>query len=153
MAYQSQRVFVMRRIFSAAIAVVLSVGLDACGAVSLGKHAQPKYLLLQERTEVKNQPIIVRRDNKLCPEDTKERQTCPIDFFIDDFRVGSYYVDNTAKYYLQSDKYEFKVKRCREKCATFTLDVDVNDAIKSREFIITVDNEGYPLIVQTNLPK
>lgn len=79
--------------------VLLSLLLTACGT-PLSTYNKPSNLLFQQKDGNSNQVIHVYRDNKLCLNDDKNRQVCPINFYIDDFKAGTFYINNKANYYL-----------------------------------------------------
>lgn len=128
-------------------ALMLIMPLSACVYTPEKSYQSPSNLLFQSTSEKNNQKINVQRDDKLCAGDTAEKQNCPIDFYIDDFKSGTYFINNKATYNLQPNTYNLKVKNCTDKCSTFELNVKVDDQLQNRDFILSVDNEGKPFII------
>lgn len=126
---------------------MLIAPLSACVNTTQKPYQAPSNLLFQNASDKNNQQIKVQRDNKLCAEDTAEKQNCPIDFYIDDFKAGTYFINNKATYNLKSDVYNFKVKNCTDKCSTYEIDVKVDDQLQHRDFILSVDDQGKPFII------
>lgn len=127
--------------------VLLSLLLTACGT-PLSTYNKPSNLLFQQKDGNSNQVIHVYRDNKLCLKDDKNRQVCPINFYIDDFKAGTFYINNKANYYLKPDAYVLKVKSCKTECATYVFKLDLNNQLKAPDFKISIDENDKPFITQ-----
>ncbi|WP_130802065.1 hypothetical protein [Acinetobacter ihumii] len=131
---------------------VLSLSLAAC-MTSLSPYSKPSDLLFQKKDTVKTQVIHVSRDNKLCANDNENRQTCPIGFFVDDFKAGNFYINNQADFYLKPDSYVIKVKSCKTKCETYQLKINLHDPYQNKNFKISIDSNDKPFITQVNTKK
>ncbi|MNG46659.1 Outer membrane protein P5 precursor [compost metagenome] len=126
------------------LAVVTSLGVVACTSTP---YSKPSDLRFQKNTQGNNQVIILKRDGKLCAEDTAEQQNCPINFYIDNIQAGSFYANNSAKYYLKPETYNFKVKNCTTGSDCQSCDVDLTvGQLANNEFVLSVDSEGKPFI-------
>lgn len=90
------------------LAVVASLGVAACTS---SPYTKPSDLRFQKKTQENNQPITLKRDEKLCSGDTAEQQNCPIEFYIDSIKAGNFYINNSAQYALKPETYNFKVKK------------------------------------------
>lgn len=134
----------MNRFFAA---IMLVAPLSACVHSPQNAYQSPSNLLFQTASEKNNQKINVQRDNKLCAEDSVEKQNCPIDFYIDDFKSGTYFINNKATYNLKPDTYNFKVKNCTDKCSTYDVNLKVDDQLENRDLILSVDTQGKPFII------
>lgn len=127
--------------------IFLSLFLTAC-AMPFNTYNKPANLLFQKKKDDRNQVIHVYRDNKLCLNDNRNRQTCPVNFYIDDFKAGSFYINNKADFYLKPDVYIIKVKSCKTECSNYQLTLNVNDQLQNRDFKISIDSEDKPFITQ-----
>ncbi|MCU4415109.1 hypothetical protein KTH71_13860 [Acinetobacter sp. WU_MDCI_Axc73] len=127
--------------------VLVSLLFTAC-ASPLNVYNKPSNLLFQKKDGNSNQDIHVYRDSKLCLNDDKNRQVCPIDFYIDDFKAGTFYINNKANYYLKPDAYVLKVKSCKTECATYVFKLDLSKQLKVRDFKISMDENDKPFITQ-----
>ena len=124
--------------------VTAAIGMTACVS---NQYQKPSNLRFQEKSLTNNQIVLVKRDEKLCSGDTATHQKCAIDFYIDRIQVGNFYINNTAKYHLKSEVYNFKVKNCNtESCFSCDVDVDVQK-LNSHNFLLSVDGEGKPFIL------
>ncbi|MBJ9986805.1 hypothetical protein IAE19_15340 [Acinetobacter sp. S40] len=132
--------------------LVLSLFLTAC-VTPFNMYSKPSNLLFQKQDNTRNQVIHVFRDNKLCLNDDKSRQNCPVSFYIDDFKAGDFYINNKANFYLKPDAYVIKVKSCRTICETYELKLNVNNQLENRDFTISIDSDDKPFIVQGNTEK
>lgn len=122
----------------------MSVGLSAC---TLNQYSRPHDLRFQKNTREHTQVIRVSRDNKLCPGDIVHAQNCPINFYIDNIEAGQFYIDNSSKYYLKSETYNFKVKNCTSDTGCQSCDVDLRpDQLGDHEFYLSVNDDGKPYI-------
>jgi OmpA-OmpF porin, OOP family len=126
------------------------LGMSAC--TTFNPYNQPENLRFQKKTIDKTQLLHVKRDQKLCASDTADKQDCPIDFYIDDIKSGTFYINNSVNYHLKSESYNFKVKNCNaDTCQS--CDVDLNaEKLASREFTLSVDSEGKPFILNAGQP-
>lgn len=132
------------------LAVVTSLGLAACAS---NPYSTPSDLRFQKNTQGNNQEIHVKRDGKLCAGDTADSQNCPVNFYIDSIEAGKFYANNTAKYHLKPEAYNFKVKNCTTGTNCQSCDIDVSpDHLKNPEFVISVDDAGKPFISNNGQP-
>lgn len=121
-----------------------AIGITACVS---NQYKKPSNLRFQEKSLMNNQIILVKRDEKLCSGDTATHQKCAIDFYIDSIQAGNFYINNTAKYHLKPEVYNFKVKNCNtESCFSCDVDVDVQK-LNGHDFLLSVDGEGKPFIL------
>jgi len=127
---------------------VILVLLTACSNSEI-KYKEPLNLLFQNSDQQKTESIQIRRDTKLCSEDTIEKQNCPIDLYINNFKAGTYYIENSATYYLEPGVHNLKAKNCTDKCLSDKLDININNSNKDQYFILSVDEEGKPIIIQS----
>ncbi|MFI8126506.1 OmpA family protein [Acinetobacter sp. ABJ-A23_2] len=126
------------------LGIAVSIGLSAC---AVNNYSQPSGLRFQERSVSNTQVVNVKRDNKLCAEDTAENQNCPINFYIDNIQAGSFYINNTAQYRLKPETYNFKVKNCTSKeCQSCDVDLRA-DQLADKNFILSVSDKGRPYIL------
>ena len=131
------------------LAIVLSIGTTACVSTL---YSQSSDLRFQEKNQNYNQMITVTRDNRLCAGDTEENQKCPIDFYIDNFKSGTFYSNNSAKYYLKPELYNLKIKNCTaNSCQSCDIDVAVEKLVDA-EFLLSVDDAGKPFISNNGKP-
>ncbi len=63
------------------------------------------------------------------------KQSCPIHFYIHSIESGKFYINNTAKYYLKPEVYNFKGKNCsgEKNCQSCYVDLRP-DQLKDRNF-------------------
>ncbi|MDY7374760.1 OmpA family protein [Acinetobacter oleivorans] len=126
------------------LVIAVSIGLSACAT---NNYSQPTGLRFQEGSNDKAQVINVKRDDKLCAEDTAEKQNCPINFYIDNIQAGSFYIKNTAQYRLKPEVYNFKVKNCTaQECQSCDVDLRA-DQLADKNFILSVSDRGRPYIL------
>lgn len=125
---------------------LVSLGLVACTAT---QYQQPSQLRFQESISDRTQVISVERDHKLCNSETAAEQDCPTQFYIDDIKAGDFYINNSAQFLLKPDTYNLKVKNCTDQCAVCETDVNITE-IKDYKIVLTVDNQGFPLLLNTN---
>ena len=131
------------------LAVVASLGVAACTS---SPYTKPSDLRFQKKTQENNQPITLKRDEKLCSGDTAEQQNCPIEFYIDSIKAGNFYINNSAQYALKPETYNFKVKNCTEESCQ-SCDVDLNvGKLTSNEFVLSVNTNGKPFISNNGQP-
>ncbi|RKG36335.1 cell envelope biogenesis protein OmpA [Acinetobacter guerrae] len=130
--------------------VVTSLMVTSCASNS---YSKPSALRFQKNTQDYNQLIYVKRDGKLCAGDTKDDQNCPIHFYLDNIESGKFYVNNSAKYYLRPEVYNFKVKNCtgEKNCESCDVDLQLNH-LKDRNFLVSVDDAGKPFILNNGQP-
>lgn len=129
----------------ALLTVLTLSALAAC--TSTQNFSKPTALLFQKNTAETVQ-ISVQRDAKLCQDEQEKDQNCPIHFYINDFKSGDFYVNNQANYYLKPNDYKFTVKNCKAECTTSEVNVKVAEDMLDKQFILTLDNEEKPLIIQ-----
>ncbi|MGK9155822.1 hypothetical protein [Acinetobacter radioresistens] len=125
---------------------VLLVFLTACSNSEI-KYKEPTNLLFQNSNQKGTISIHIQRDNKLCSDDTIYKQNCPINLYINDFKAGTYYIENAATYYLEPGVHNLKAKNCIDKCLSDKLNININNSNKDQTFILSVDEEGKPLII------
>ncbi|MBJ9986763.1 OmpA family protein [Acinetobacter sp. S40] len=129
---------------------IATLGLIGCAS---NPYSKPSDLKFQENKQGNTQIINVKRDDKLCSKDTQNEQNCPIDFYIDSIKAGHFYINNTAKYHLKPEIYNFKVKNCVSGSECKTCDVDLSpDHLKDHNFILSVDDVGKPFILNGGQP-
>lgn len=131
------------------ILIISSFGLTACAS---NHFKYPSDLRFQDKKSGNSQSISVKRDEMLCAGDTKETQNCPIDFYIDSIKAGSFYINNSANYNLKSETYNFKVKNCTtDSCQSCDVDLNVEKLVSSK-FLLSVDAMGKPFILNGGQP-
>ena len=132
------------------LTTVISLVVASCAS---DPYSKPSALRFQNNKQGYNQEINVNRDAKLCAGDTRDEQSCPIHFYIDSIESGKFYINNTAKYYLKPEVYNFKVKNCSGEKNCQSCDVDLRpDQLKDRNFILSVDAAGVPFISNNGHP-
>lgn len=92
-------------------------------------------------------PLNVQRDDRLCEDDKVDDQKCPIKFYIDDFKAGDFYINNTTTYYLKQNEYELTVKNCKEQCKVFHTKININEQLPIVNLVLSIDHEGKPFII------
>jgi OmpA-OmpF porin, OOP family len=124
---------------------VISTILTAC---VVNPYAKPQGLIFQEETVENSNKIHVKRDGNLCGNDQADQQNCPIEFYIDSFKAGTFYINNQASYQLKSENYNFKVKNCTaDSCQSCDVELPV-DKKNGHEFTLSVDGiTGKPFIL------
>lgn len=123
--------------------IALSFGLTACIS---NQYTQPISLQFQEKNLTNNKVLQVKRDGVLCSGDTSDKQTCPINFYIDNILSGTFYTNNSATYHLKPEEYNFKVKNCTNgSCQTCDVDLKTN-TIENQSITLSVDTKGQPFI-------
>ena len=123
------------------VLLVASVSFNAFSA----DYKQPENLRFQKKSKVQNQQINVERDGNLCTDESLDKQHCPIEFHIDDIRSGKFYANNSAKFYLKPEVYNFKVKNCTDECSVCEIDLNPQE-IKDGKLKLSIDGNGLPLI-------
>ncbi|ENV33831.1 hypothetical protein [Acinetobacter gerneri] len=130
------------------LAVVAS--LTACSTIdSSQKYQKPQHLLFINK-EVNSLPLQVSRDDKLCNDDKKDDQNCPIKFYIDDFKAGDFYINNKITYYLKPNEYSLTVKNCNTKCDIYHTKININDTFQNVTLVLSIDENGKPFIINKN---
>ncbi len=71
--------------------------------------------------------IHVQRDEKLCADDQAKNQKCATKLYIDEFKAGDFYINNSADFYLKEGEYQFKVKNCTTHCKNYSVSYCVNE--------------------------
>lgn len=128
---------------------VISIGLTGCIS---NDYSKPVNLRFQDKNKLNSQVIQVKRNHFLCANDTAEQQDCPIDFYIDSFKSGQFYINNAAQYYLKAETYNFKVKNCNSnECQSCDVDLQPSE-LKDKAFILSVDSDGQPFILNSGKP-
>ena len=127
----------------------IALSMTACSLVPQD-YSQPKHLLFQQKKS-DTKTVYVERDDKLCAQDRVDQQDCPIDFYIDDFKSGEFFINNTAQYELKNNTYTLKVKNCTKECAVTETEYIVNDQLTNRKLTLSVDANGLPFIIQHGL--
>lgn len=122
------------------------VGLTACAS---NPYQKTTDLQFQKKSENRNQVIEVIRDANLCSGDHADQQDCPISFYIDNIKSGTFYVNNSAQFNLMSERYNLKVKNCTDQCFSCETEIDLKDD-SARQFLLTVNEKGQPLILNAN---
>lgn len=129
----------------ALLTVLTLSALTAC--TSTQNFSKPTALLFQKNTAETVQ-ISVQRDEKLCQDEQQTQQNCPIHFYINDFKSGDFYIQNQANYYLKPNEYKLTVKNCKNECTTSEIQVKVAEDMLDKRFILTLDDNDKPLIIQ-----
>ena len=126
----------------------IALSMSACSLFPNQKdYSKPTNLLFQKK-DLSSYSIQVKRDGKLCNQDTTDKQNCPIKFYIDDFKAGEFYTNNSANYELKENEYTFKVKNCTTNCSTSELKVNVNEQLKNKIYILSIDEKNKPFIIK-----
>jgi len=106
----------------------------------------------QKKINKNSKEISIIRDSRLCAGDTTDKQNCPIDFYIDSIKSGSFYINDEKNYYLKSENYNFKVKNCTEdSCQSCDIDIPVSN-FQDNQFLLSVDDSGKPFISNNGSP-
>lgn len=130
--------------------IALSASLVACSTFpGVNKYAKPDNLLFQINT-IDAYKIHVQRDEKLCADDQAKNQKCATKLYIDDFKAGDFYINNSADFYLKEGKYQFKVKNCTNHCENYSVSYCVNEKSLLNNLLLTVDNNGKPIILNND---
>jgi hypothetical protein len=108
-------------------------------------NSDPKLFQANEKNK---ELVTFMRDEKLCKEELSNKKKCPINLYIDDFKAGTFYVNNTQKYYLEPNKYTIKVKNCTVDCETTQFEIDLTDQLQKKQFTLSIDNDDRPFITQ-----
>ena len=125
----------------------LVASISACSSLeSQNKFSKPINLLFINN-DLNTKPLQVERDERLCDDEKIDDQNCPIKFFIDDFKAGEFYVNNSTTYYLKPNEYEIKVKNCKEKCDTYHTKINIGDNTQPVKIILSLDGNGKPFII------
>lgn len=125
------------------VTVLPIFGLVACVSTP---NSTPNHLRFQHEIHGRSASITVIRDEKLCADDTKEKQDCPIQFFIDDINSGHFYINNKTNYYLKDENYKFTVKNCTDECSICETELKPSE-LTQKTIRLTVDDQGLPLIL------
>lgn len=129
------------------LSAIMVVALSACSTFSTQQiFNQPNNLLFNNK-KLNTLPISVQRDERLCEDDKPDDQKCPIKFYIDDFKAGDFYINNTTTYYLKPNEYELTVKNCKEECKTSHIKINVGEHLPLVTLILSIDHEGKPFII------
>lgn len=129
------------------LCVGLVASISACSSISpQDKFAKPKNLLFINK-DLNTIPLQVQRDEKLCDDEKVDDQDCPIKFFIDDFKAGEFYINNSTTYYLKPNEYDLTVKNCKDKCDTYHTKITIKDHIPSVKIVLSLDENGKPFII------
>lgn len=109
-------------------------------------YNQPRDLAFQLKNSSNSKLVTVVRDNKLCQGDNFTSQKCPIDFYIDNMKSGTFFINNSATYNLDKDNYNFKVKNCTKDCIESDYNFNINN---NNNFILSIDKNGKPFIIRS----
>ena len=125
----------------------LIASISACSSITpQDEFSKPKKLLFINN-ELNTIPLQVQRDERLCDDEKSDDQNCPIKFFIDDFKAGEFYINNSTTYYLKPNEYELTVKNCKEKCDIYHTKVIVGDNMPPIKIVLSLDKNGKPIII------
>lgn len=128
---------------------VISIGLTACVS---NQYSKPLNLRFQEKSELYSQNILVKRTAKLCLGENAKQQNCPIDFYVDHFKAGQFFIDNSAQFFLRPDAHNFEVRNCNtDGCESCSVDLNPKN-LKNKEFILSIDDEDKPFILNDGKP-
>ena len=133
------------------LVVFSTLVLSACNTINLENKYQKPENLLYQNNKLAYKTITVQRDNKLCKDDTPDSQDCPISLYINDFKAGDFYINNTAKFHLKKDKYILKVKNCLNNCSNSEVKINLKEQLKNVTYILSVDHEQKPIIIIKNI--
>lgn len=129
------------------IGLSMIIGLSACSTLApQQKFNKPDNLLFNNK-ELNTLPLNVQRDERLCEDDKADDQKCPIKFYIDDFKAGDFYINNTTTYYLKPNEYELTVKNCKEECKVFHTKINISEQLPTTNLVLSVDHDGKPFII------
>ena len=132
-----------RSLFSLSLVTALS----ACSSLQTNnKFDKPTNLLFIDK-DLNTLPVQVQRDERLCDDEKADDQDCPIKFFIDDFKAGEFYINNSTTYYLKPNEYELTVKNCKEKCATYHTKIQVDEKLPLVNIVLSIDENGKPFVI------
>lgn len=127
----------------------MSMTLSACVS---NQYTHPSDLRFQDKNVRNHQKISVKRNNVLCSGDTEKNQNCPIEFYIDNIKAGTFYINNQADYTLESNSYNLKVKNCTyDSCKSCDVDL-IGDQLVHPLFILSLDSHGKPFILNNGNP-
>ena len=125
----------------------LILGLSACASMQNTKDFEkPTHLLFTDK-EINSLPVQVKRDERLCDDEKADDQNCPIKFFIDDFKAGEFYINNTTTYYLKPNEYTLTVKNCKENCVTNHTKIQIDEKLPLVTLVLSIDENGKPFII------
>lgn len=116
------------------------------GSTFAENYSQPKDLKFQVNNSSNSKLVTVIRDNKFCQGDNYKSQKCPVDLYIDNVKSGTFFINNTAKYNLNNNIYNFKVKNCTKDCIESSYNFDISN---NNNFILSVDKNGKPFIIRS----
>ena len=126
---------------------VLALTLTACSTSPT--YTQPSHLMFQTPT-TGSKVLNVMRDDKLCGNDSVNKQNCPTEFHIDGFKAGTFYINNQAQYYLKPNTiYTLKAKNCTVKCAVAETKLETCADGTLPNIILSRDQNDRPLIQKT----
>lgn len=119
----------------------VSIVLVGC---AFNKYSQPSNLMFQHKSQTMSQSLVVTRDGVLCKNETESEQSCPVDLYIDNFKVGSFFANNNAQFFIQNQLHNIKLKNCTtDSCKSCELDLNSSD-LQSKELIISLDENERP---------
>lgn len=95
--------------------------------------------------------INVERDRKISDNSKLTEDSCPIDLYINDERVGSYLVNEHQEYYLSPGSYSFRVENCLGQKSIYDMDLRIKDGQYYQDYILSVDFKGKPFIIKNTL--
>ena len=128
------------------LCIGLVASISACSSLEThNKFSEPRNLLFINK-DLNTTPLQVERDERLCDDEKTDDQNCPIKFFIDDFKAGEFYINNSTTYYLKPNEYELTVKNCKEKCDIYHTKVMVGDNMPPIKIVLSLDKNGKPII-------
>lgn len=132
------------------VSLSIAMSLAACSTPNhTQNYEKPKNLLFNNK-ELNTYPVLVERDNKLCSNDKKDDQKCPIKFYINDFKAGDFYINNQTTYYLKPNEYLLTVKNCNTKCDTYHTKLNIDNQYKTVNLLLSIDENGKPIIIRKN---
>ena len=124
-----------------ALFLILSTVAKADGGFRLLNNENPSDKLL----------INIERDRKISDNSKLTEDSCPIDFYINDQRVGSYLVNEQQEYYLSPGSYSFRVENCLGQKSIYDMDLHVSGGEYYQDYILSVDVKGKPFIIKNTL--
>lgn len=95
-----------------------------------------------------NEPIIkVVRDNNKAERIGKNGvEECQANFYINNTKVGSFAMNDSAYYQLAPGNYNLKIDNCQGRCSTYGTDVEIKIG-ETKSFTLSADSTGKPFII------
>lgn len=126
----------------------LCISISSCSILNKQDNYEKPLALLFQNKEIDSIKIHVQRDDKLCEDETNNKQDCPIKLYVDDFKSGEFFTNNEAFYYLKPNEHSLKVKNCTSDCSNYELKINLNNQLEYVTYVLSIDNESNPIIIQ-----